>query len=114
MASRSRGFIVESAVRVRLLGLRIGRNVTADEEIDRYAVRVVPALVLQAVYDFLELALQFGRLGPGDSEIRHEQHRLLLQYLPAQAAMLTLAAAQAAGLAYCSARRELRQARWPG
>jgi hypothetical protein len=28
--------------------------------------------------------------------------------------MLTLAAAQAAGLAYCSARRELRQARWPG
>ena len=39
---------------------------------------------------------------------------LLLQYLPAQAAMLTLAAAEAAGVAYCSTRRELWQARWPG
>ena len=39
---------------------------------------------------------------------------LLLQYLPAQAAMLTLAAAEAVGVAYCCTRRELRQARWPG
>ena len=39
---------------------------------------------------------------------------LLLQYLPAQAAILALAAAEAAGVAYCSTRRELWQARWPG
>jgi hypothetical protein len=39
---------------------------------------------------------------------------MLLQYLPAQAAMLALASARAAGVAYCLTRRELRQARWPG
>jgi hypothetical protein len=39
---------------------------------------------------------------------------LLLQYLPAQAAMLAPAAAQLLTVAVCSARRELRQARWPG
>jgi MFS family permease len=38
---------------------------------------------------------------------------LLLQYLPAQAAMLTLAAVGAAGVAYGSTRRELRRACWP-
>ena len=38
---------------------------------------------------------------------------LLLQYLPAQAAMLTLAAVEAAGVAYCSTKRQLWQARWP-
>jgi hypothetical protein len=37
----------------------------------------------------------------------------LLQYLPAQAAMLALAA-QLLAVAACPARRELRQARWPG
>ncbi len=39
---------------------------------------------------------------------------LLLQYLPGQAVMLTLAAVEAAAVACCSARRELWQARWPG
>ena len=39
---------------------------------------------------------------------------VLLQYLPAQAAMLTLAAVEAVAVAYCSTRRELWQARWPG
>ena len=39
---------------------------------------------------------------------------LLLQYLPAQAAILALAAAEAVGVAYCSTRHELWQARWPG
>jgi predicted MFS family arabinose efflux permease len=39
---------------------------------------------------------------------------LLLQYLPAQAAMLTLAAAEVLAVAFCSARREFWQARWPG
>ncbi len=38
---------------------------------------------------------------------------LLLQYLPAQAAMLTLAAAEAITVAACATRRELWQARWP-
>ena len=38
---------------------------------------------------------------------------LLLQYLPAQTAMLTLAGLEGIGVAYCSTRRELRQARWP-
>jgi len=38
----------------------------------------------------------------------------LLQYLPAQAAMLTLAAAELLVVAFCSARREFWQARWPG
>jgi hypothetical protein len=38
---------------------------------------------------------------------------LLLQYLPAQTAMLTLAALEGIGVAYCSTRGELRQARWP-
>ncbi len=39
---------------------------------------------------------------------------VLLEYLPAQAAMLTLAAVEAVAVAYCSTRRELWQARWPG
>lgn len=37
----------------------------------------------------------------------------LLQWLPAQAALLTLAAAQAAVVLYCGSRRELWRARWP-
>ncbi len=39
---------------------------------------------------------------------------LLLQYLPGQAVMLTLAAVEAVAVACCSTRRELWQARWPG
>jgi len=39
---------------------------------------------------------------------------VLLEYLPAQAAMLTLAAVEAVAVACCSTRRELWQARWPG
>jgi MFS family permease len=38
---------------------------------------------------------------------------LLLQYLPAQAAMLTLAAILTVGVGYCSTKRELWRARWP-
>lgn len=37
----------------------------------------------------------------------------LLQWLPARAALLTLAALQAAVVLYCGAKRELRQASWP-
>jgi MFS family permease len=37
----------------------------------------------------------------------------LLQWLPAQAALLTLAAGQAAAVLYCGSKRELWRARWP-
>jgi MFS family permease len=37
----------------------------------------------------------------------------LLQWLPAQAALLTLAAGQAAVVLYCASKRELWRARWP-
>jgi len=60
--------------------------------------------VVAALMTLIGLGMPAGVAGCG----------LLLQYLPAQAAMLTLACAQAAGVAYCSTRRELRQARWPG
>lgn len=38
----------------------------------------------------------------------------LLQWLPAQAALLTLAAGQAAIVLYCASKRELWRAKWPG
>jgi len=38
----------------------------------------------------------------------------LLQWLPAQAALLTMAAAQAAVVLYCGSKRELWRATWPG
>jgi predicted MFS family arabinose efflux permease len=59
--------------------------------------------VVAALMTLISLGIPAGVAGCG----------LLLQYLPAQAAMLTLAAVEAAGVAYCSTRRELRQARWP-
>ena len=60
--------------------------------------------VVAALMTLIGLGMPAGLAGCG----------LLLQYLPGQAAMLTLAAAEAAGVAYCSTRRELWQARWPG
>jgi predicted MFS family arabinose efflux permease len=59
--------------------------------------------VVAALMTLISLGIPAGVAGCG----------LLLQYLPAQAAMLTLAAVEAAGVAYCSTRRELWQARWP-
>ncbi len=59
--------------------------------------------VVAALMTLISLGIPAGVAGCG----------LLLQYLPAQAAMLTLAAAEAAGVAYCSTRRQLWQARWP-
>ena len=38
---------------------------------------------------------------------------LLLQWLPAQTAMLVLVAVLASGVLYCASKRELWQARWP-
>jgi len=59
--------------------------------------------VVAALMTLIGLGVPAGLAGCG----------LLLQYLPAQAAILTLAAAETVGVAYCSTRRELWQARWP-
>ncbi len=59
--------------------------------------------VVAALMTLIGLGVPAGLAGCG----------LLLQCLPAQAAILTMAAAEAVGVAYCSTRRELRQARWP-
>jgi hypothetical protein len=59
--------------------------------------------VVAALMTLLGLGVPAGLAGCG----------LLLQYLPAQTAILTMAAAEAVGVAYCSTRRELWQARWP-
>jgi predicted MFS family arabinose efflux permease len=59
--------------------------------------------VVAALMTLIGLGVPTGLAGCG----------LLLQYLPAQAAMLTLAAVEAAGVAYGSTRRELWRARWP-
>jgi MFS family permease len=59
--------------------------------------------VVAALMTLIGLGMPAGLAGCG----------LLLQYLPAQTAMLILAGAEAAGVAYALTRRELRQARWP-
>jgi MFS family permease len=59
--------------------------------------------VVAALMTLIGLGIPAGLAGCG----------LLLQYVPAQAAMLTLAAIEAAGVAYCSTKRQLWQARWP-
>ncbi len=59
--------------------------------------------VVAALITLIGLGIPAGVAGCG----------LLLQYLPAQAAMLILAAVEAAGVAYCSTKRQLWQARWP-
>jgi len=59
--------------------------------------------VVAAVMTLIALGMPIGIAGCG----------LLLQYLPAQTAMLTLAAAMAVVAAYGLSSRELRHARWP-
>jgi MFS family permease len=59
--------------------------------------------VVAALMTLIGLGMPAGLAGCG----------LLLQYVPAQTAMLILAAVEATGVAYCLTRRELRQARWP-
>jgi MFS family permease len=75
--------------------------------VDILVIRQAPSeqrgRVVAALMTLIGLGMPAGLAGCG----------LLLQYLPAQAAMLTLAAAEAVAVAYCSTRRELRQARWP-
>ena len=75
--------------------------------VDILVIRQAPAeqrgRVVAALMTLIGLGVPAGLAGCG----------LLLQYLPAQAAILTMAAAEAVGVAYCSTRRELWQARWP-
>ncbi len=59
--------------------------------------------VVAALMTLIGLGIPAGLAGCG----------LLLQFVPAQAAMLTLAATEAVGVAYCATKRQLRQARWP-
>jgi MFS family permease len=86
-----------------MLGLPAVR-VLVDILVIRQAPPEQRGRVVAALMTLIGLGMPAGVAGCG----------LLLQYLPAQAAMLILASAQAAAVAYCSTRRELRQARWPG
>jgi MFS family permease len=60
--------------------------------------------VVAALMTLIGLGMPAGLAGCG----------LLLSWLHGPHTMLTLAAAEAVAVAYCSTRRELRQARWPG
>jgi predicted MFS family arabinose efflux permease len=76
--------------------------------IDILVIRQAPpgqrGRVVAALMTLIGLGVPAGVAGCG----------LLLQYLPAQAALVALAAAQLLAVAGCSTRPELRQARWPG
>ena len=75
--------------------------------IDILVIRQAPpgqrGRVVAALMTLIGLGVPAGVAGCG----------FLLQYLPAQAAMLALAAAELLVVAFCSARREFWQARWP-
>jgi len=78
-------------------------QVTGDVLVIQQAPAEQRGRVIAAGMTMLGLGIPAGVAGCG----------LLLQYLPAQAAMLTLAAILAVGVGYCSTKRELWQARWP-
>jgi predicted MFS family arabinose efflux permease len=86
-----------------MLGLPAIR-VLADILVIRQAPAEQRGRVVAALMTLIALGIPAGVAGCG----------LLLQYLSAQTTMLTLAATEAAGVAYCLTLRELRQARWPG
>ena len=85
-----------------LLGVPALR-VLADILIIRQATPERRGRVVAAVMTLIALGMPVGIAGCG----------LLLQYLPAQIAMLTLAAAMAVVTAFGLSCRELRHARWP-
>jgi MFS family permease len=78
-------------------------QVTGDVLVIQRAPAEQRGRVIAAGMTILGLGIPAGFAGCG----------LLLQYLPAQAAMLTLAAILAVGVGYCATKRELWQARWP-
>jgi len=59
--------------------------------------------IVAAVMMLISAGMPIGMAGTG----------LLLQWLPAQAAMLTLVGVLALGVGYCATKRELWRARWP-
>ncbi|HXL93677.1 MAG TPA: MFS transporter [Streptosporangiaceae bacterium] len=75
--------------------------------VDILVIRQAPAAqrgrVIAALMTLIGLGMPAGLVGCG----------LLLQYVPAQAAMLTLAAILAAGVAYSATKREMWHALWP-
>jgi predicted MFS family arabinose efflux permease len=78
--------------------------VTLDIVVLRQAPTEQRGRVVAAGLTLMTLGAPAGMLGCG----------LLLQYLPAQTAMLVLAGALIAGLSYCATRRALWHAPWPG
>ncbi len=86
------GMLTVPALRV-LVDVLIFRR-TPDEQRGR---------VVAAVMMVISVGMPLGMAGTG----------LLLQWLPAQSAMLVLVAVLAVGVAYCATKRELWQARWP-
>jgi predicted MFS family arabinose efflux permease len=79
-------------------------RVLVDILVIRQAPPAQRGRVVAALMTLIGLGIPAGVAGCG----------LLLQYLPAQAAMLALAGTQLLAVAFCSARPELWQARWPG
>jgi hypothetical protein len=78
-------------------------RVLADVLVIRQAPRERRGRVVAALMTLIALGMPAGIAGCG----------LLLEYLPAQTAMLTLASAMAAVTGYGLSRPELRRARWP-
>jgi predicted MFS family arabinose efflux permease len=78
-------------------------RVLLDVLVFRRAPAAVRGRVIAAVITLIGLGVPAGSASAG----------LLLQFLPAPAALLTLAAALAVGLSCCAARRELWQLTWP-
>ncbi len=78
-------------------------RVAIDILVIRPAPPAMRGRVIAALMTMMGLGMPIGLAGCG----------LLLQYLPAQTAMLVLAGALAVAVTYGSSRRELWQARWP-
>jgi len=78
-------------------------QVAVDILVIRQAPEAQRGRVVAALMTLIALGMPAGLLGCG----------LLLQYVPAQAAMLILAAALALGVAYSATRREMWHAQWP-
>lgn len=78
-------------------------RVAIDILVIRPAPPAMRGRVIAALMTVVGLGMPVGVAGCG----------LLLQYLPAQTAMLVLAGLLALTVCYCSSRRELWQARWP-
>jgi MFS family permease len=93
---------VASLLFIGMLGIPALR-VLLDVLILRQAPDEQRGRLVAAVMMLISVGMPVGMAGTG----------LLLQWLPAQAAMLVLVAVLALGVAYCATKRELWRARWP-